>query len=331
MFKVSIIIPTFNRAVLLDETLQTVLEQTYLNWECIIVDDGSDEDTLDTIKDWCKKDNRFQWYKRPLNKQKGANACRNIGIEKSTGNYLIFLDSDDNIIPTCIENRISHATSSPETDGFIFSMVAIQGKGSVKNILNNDPDEGTSGKAYAKKFLTYEIPFQTSNVLWKSKVFEVHEGFDENLSRFQDVDLHTKLLLSGIRMSRIYEIDFHYRVEEGLEKYNDDAFIHKASSAVLYYIEKYLASNVNYIIDDEERRKCLKKMFVKFLGKFVYAKNRKDIFKNFILFAKEKQLFSTREQFYLRLLYLLDRYQLEEKKGFGFYRISKFVRKQVFN
>ena len=62
---VSVIIPTYNRAHLIGETLDSVLAQTYQNWECIIVDDGSSDDTDEVIGEYVKKDNRFKYYHRP--------------------------------------------------------------------------------------------------------------------------------------------------------------------------------------------------------------------------------------------------------------------------
>lgn len=92
---VSIIIPTYNRAHLIGETLKSVLEQTYKNWECIVVDDGSKDETSEIVQCYLDKDSRFKYYLRPKNRPKGANACRNYGFELSKGEYIQWLDSDD--------------------------------------------------------------------------------------------------------------------------------------------------------------------------------------------------------------------------------------------
>ena len=76
---VSIIIPTYNRAHLICETLDSVIAQTYTDWECIVVDDGSNDTTVEIIAEYCKKDNRFQYYQRPQNRLQGGNAARNFG------------------------------------------------------------------------------------------------------------------------------------------------------------------------------------------------------------------------------------------------------------
>lgn len=92
---ISIIIPTYNRVSLLGETLDSVLKQTYKNWECIVVDDGSTDATDKMMKSYCENDSRFQYHQRPKDRPKGSNACRNYGFELSKGNYIKWLDSDD--------------------------------------------------------------------------------------------------------------------------------------------------------------------------------------------------------------------------------------------
>lgn len=100
---ISIVIPTYNRAHLIKETLDSILAQTYKNLECIIIDDGSQDHSDDVIGDYVKQDSRFKYLKRPSNKPKGANACRNMGLEKACGNYIVFFDSDDVMTPNHLE------------------------------------------------------------------------------------------------------------------------------------------------------------------------------------------------------------------------------------
>ena len=109
---VSIIIPTYNRAHLIGETLDSVLAQTYENWECIIVDDGSIDNSEEVIQTYVTKDNRFQYHKRPLDRLKGANACRNYGFELSKGEYVNWFDSDDIMLNGFIEDKIKKITKS---------------------------------------------------------------------------------------------------------------------------------------------------------------------------------------------------------------------------
>ncbi|SCY39764.1 glycosyltransferase family 2 protein [Flavobacterium caeni] len=104
---VSIIIPTFNRAGLLGETLDSIIAQTYTHWECIVVDDTSTDDTAQVMRRYVAQDVRIHYYDRPESKPKGANACRNFGFEKSTGAFVIWFDSDDLMLPGKIEKQLN--------------------------------------------------------------------------------------------------------------------------------------------------------------------------------------------------------------------------------
>jgi len=103
---VSIIIPTYNRAHLIGETLDSILAQTYQNWECLVIDDGSEDDTDEVLNKYCKKEGRFYYFKRPSSKPKGANACRNMGLEQAKGAYVIFFDSDDLMTPDHVAVKV---------------------------------------------------------------------------------------------------------------------------------------------------------------------------------------------------------------------------------
>ena len=92
---ISIIIPVYNRAELIGETLDSVISQTYTNWECIIVDDGSTDHTENVVQAYAEKDSRIKFFKRPELRKKGASPSRNFGLEKAKGDYFQFLDSDD--------------------------------------------------------------------------------------------------------------------------------------------------------------------------------------------------------------------------------------------
>lgn len=89
---VSIIIPCYNQAQYLPETLQSVLDQTYTNWECIIVNDGSPDTTDEIAQEWLAKDSRYKYI---YQENKGVSSARNLGLEYALGEFIQFLDSDD--------------------------------------------------------------------------------------------------------------------------------------------------------------------------------------------------------------------------------------------
>ena len=103
---VSIIIPVYNRANIIAETLASVINQTYENWECIIVDDGSTDNTVAVLNTYSEKDSRIKVYTRPFVKRKGASSCRNYGFYKSKGSFIQYLDSDDLISENKLEVQV---------------------------------------------------------------------------------------------------------------------------------------------------------------------------------------------------------------------------------
>ena len=101
---VSIITPSYNSAKFIAETIQSVQNQTYQNWEMIIVDDGSSDETESVVLSIIKNDNRIQFHK--LSQNSGPAVARNTGIEKASGAYMTFIDADDIWFSTFIENNI---------------------------------------------------------------------------------------------------------------------------------------------------------------------------------------------------------------------------------
>lgn len=105
--EVSVIVPTFNRKDLLKEALDSIKEQTFKDWECIIVDDGSADGTLDLVKEYERQDCRFRYFRRPSHFIKGAASCRNFGLAKSRGRYIQWLDDDDLISEDKFELQVT--------------------------------------------------------------------------------------------------------------------------------------------------------------------------------------------------------------------------------
>jgi glycosyltransferase involved in cell wall biosynthesis len=101
---VSIIIPTFNRAGIISKAIKSVLNQTYKNWELIIIDDGSVDNTKEVVKSYSSKyKNKIKYYYK---KNGGVCSARNFGIQKANGEYISLLDSDDEYKPRRIEIQL---------------------------------------------------------------------------------------------------------------------------------------------------------------------------------------------------------------------------------
>lgn len=109
MLKVSVIVPVYNRELTIERTIKSVLNQTFRNFELIIVNDGSIDGSLETVTDYAKKDNRIKVFSQ---NNSGVSMARNKGIRKALGKYICFLDSDDTYELSFLEKMVSAAEKS---------------------------------------------------------------------------------------------------------------------------------------------------------------------------------------------------------------------------
>lgn len=102
---VSIICPTYNCGRFITETIQSVIAQTYTNWEMVIIDDCSTDNTEEIVNKFCSNDNRIKYHRLKTNS--GAAVARNLALEMASGKWIAFLDSDDLWLPTKLESQIN--------------------------------------------------------------------------------------------------------------------------------------------------------------------------------------------------------------------------------
>ncbi|WP_303317374.1 glycosyltransferase family 2 protein [Flavivirga abyssicola] len=183
---ISIIIATYNRGNLIDKTLDSILLQTYKNWECIIVDDGSVDQTEDVINKYVKKDTRFQYHKRPEEKAKGGNASRNYGFQLSKGDYVNWFDDDDVMLKDFLKTKIEAFSS--KVDLVIASHYIVD-----KNLKNKSRVELKEESYLLKDYLFWKLKFITGSVLFRKKYLFSNQLFNEDLTRGQETELFSRL------------------------------------------------------------------------------------------------------------------------------------------
>jgi len=194
--KVSIIIPTYNRAHLLGETLDSIISQTYSKWECIIVDDGSSDYTNELMEFYCEKDSRIQYYHRPQERPKGANACRNYGFELSKGLFIQWLDSDDLLAPDKLEVQLKRIEGEDElviaTCKFGYLFTSFQQKNVRKNVATYT--DLRNGRDLLNLFGNYNEYFPAHVFLTSRKLISQANLWDEKLLVNQDAEFFTRIL-----------------------------------------------------------------------------------------------------------------------------------------
>ncbi len=208
---ISVIIPNYNRGDLLGETLGSLVSQDYQNWEAIVVDDGSDDNSEETVTNFIQQDRRISFYKRD-HMPSGAPACRNIGIGRAKGHFLVFLDSDDLLKPFALSQRAAIILKEPDYDFWVFPILMFRKDPQKANVLWNVDN----GKQDLHRFLILDAPWQTSGPVWRKEAVEKIGGFTEGLACWQDVDFHLKALTSGLKGKKFYQEqpDILYRQHE---------------------------------------------------------------------------------------------------------------------
>jgi glycosyltransferase involved in cell wall biosynthesis len=210
---VSIIIPIYNRQSVISETLDSILLQTYSNWECIIIDDNSSDNTSDILQSYTLIDVRFQFHKRPQNFIKGANSCRNYGYRLSKGNYIQWFDSDDIMLPTMIEDKIIKIRSDN-------SDIVINRLGFFNEDINDfSTDNRVSIEPNSKnlpfEFFANEFWFGTPQPLFKKSFLQLQNKlFDISLNRNQETELFVRLLIQNPKISYINDVLILQRIHE---------------------------------------------------------------------------------------------------------------------
>lgn len=183
--EISIIIPTYDREKSLAGSLDSVLRQEFVNWECLVVDDGSLDDTVNLVNLYVQKDRRFRFFQRPATRQKGANACRNIGIENALASFITFLDSDDEYLPEHLEKRLLHMRETAADVTFGASYICDGLSKRVSQLRSKKQDESW-----------YDFALQnniTTPTLFVSRDVARNTRFDEQLLRHQDWDFLMRL------------------------------------------------------------------------------------------------------------------------------------------
>jgi glycosyltransferase involved in cell wall biosynthesis len=199
---VSIIIPVYNRASLLAETLDSIVDQSYKNFECILVDDGSTDNSIEIANIYTSKDKRFKVFSRPSNIKKGANACRNIGFLKSSGTFIHWFDSDDIMQPQMLEHKINSLLSN-NADVVVCRKAQFD---LDKENFTIDSAASIANKTNCPAFelISSDFKIQTSQVIFSRRLVENENNlFNNKLSRNQETEFLIRILLLNPTISFI--------------------------------------------------------------------------------------------------------------------------------
>lgn len=185
MPQVSVIIATYNREHFLFEAIKSVLKQTYQDFELIVIDDGSTDNTKTMIAKF--DDSRLYYTYQP---NRGRSNARNSGLRLAKGRYIAFLDSDDLYLPEKLVLQVKYLDSNPHVGMIYTSAYCIDHKG---NLLSHHYKATASGNIYKKIAFFVPVTITLPTVMVRREILAKAGGFDEKMHRFEDTDLWRRI------------------------------------------------------------------------------------------------------------------------------------------
>jgi glycosyltransferase involved in cell wall biosynthesis len=227
---VSIIIPIYNRETLIQETIQSIKAQTYTNWECIIVDDGSTDNTVNYTKELIEGDLRFQLYERPIEIIKGPSACRNYAFKKAKGDYIQFFDSDDIMHPEHLQLKKKRIKNN---DAVVCKLRDFTGDFRGVSFYEPSPNISKPDNNF-EAFLIGAFPMMMVAPLWKKATLQKYMPIREDLHILEDHELYARVLSEEKNIAVINKDLIFYRIGEAS---STNSFYTNVAYGLTSYIE----------------------------------------------------------------------------------------------
>jgi glycosyltransferase involved in cell wall biosynthesis len=324
---VSIIIPCFNRELVIYQTLDSIIRQTYNNWECIIVDDGSSDNTISNINNYCKEDNRFKIFSRPEDIIKGPSSCRNFGLQKTIGDYVVFLDSDDLLAPFCIEERIEMYEKNKDCDFLVFQMEVFK---------NEEPDYSKrtkkvqlSKEKIVHSFIQLQSEWQITAPIYTARFIKNLGGFNKDLNVFEDIEIAIRAIFVSRKYKIFNNIDCYYRNNEDyFSKHKEVCYVEKTINSFYKFCQIFDKEIVlkTKNVDESKKMKSSLVMSYKLIFNQYITPYRPNFFKQnsiILSFLMQNDYLSKSEKLKFSIIDKLQSH-LYNKYFFGWYRLINF-------
>lgn len=224
--QVSVIVPCYNQGKYVREALESVKNQTFFDLECIIVNDGSTDNSLEEIQDFCKSDNRFIYYDK---QNEGVAVARNYAITHSRGRFILPLDADDKIAPEFIQEAVDVFNCRPNVK-LVYSKVLLFGYVNREFKL---PEYD-----YSRLLCSNHI---VCTAMYRRSDYNNTDGYNPNLIGWEDWDFWLSLLKPDDIVYRIDKFLFYYRIKKSSRNSNADKSISQIRKQI-WENHKYLYS-----------------------------------------------------------------------------------------
>ena len=253
----SVIIPCYNNGNYLVKMIDCFRRQTSSDWEMIIVDDGSTDDTPIVVKERIKDVPNIQYM--PRNREpKGSVVCRNIGFEYSKGKYVCHLDADDLVSDTFVEHRVAFMEAHPDIDYASFPAKSFRDENNLPTFSSKVDTWGVGeeGMDLLEKFLRVEYPFSVWNNIYRKEAIK-DLPWDETVQIYTDFSFIIPCILSGLKhsFSGIEEVDYFYRVVPSNKVAMTTSFISQAKcDSTIYLFSKTMDSLISNDLFEKYKR-----------------------------------------------------------------------------
>jgi teichuronic acid biosynthesis glycosyltransferase TuaG len=219
---ISVIMPVYNAGKFIDEAVESVVSQSYANWELLLIDDGSNDGSIDILREWSNKDGRISILQHPNGINKGVSSSRNMGLKYAKGEWVAFLDADDVWMPEKLQKQFEKIMEINDSKlYFLYSTARVIDENG--NIIKSKDERKEHNPKYdiigagkpglsvnSFRWVTkkgFEAP--TSSVIVKTDIIKHLGGFEEDLNDTED----------AIMWYRIIEIGNHYFIPAPLSYY----------------------------------------------------------------------------------------------------------------
>ncbi len=230
---VSIIVPLYNRASLISETIDSLIKQSYDNIEIIIVDDGSTDNSFDIAFSYIENNRKIKVVRRPSNLPKGANTCRNLGLSMARGQFIKWIDSDDLLSPIAIEVQLNNLISSNADVSICRSMKFVQKDKHGEKIFLSEWGKIDTYPSI-DNFSNYQFIWHTCSGLWDVRFLKKGLFWDEDLKNSQEWLFHLQSIIIGVKVSVLDDFLSYVRIHE-------DNMSNKSNKKGIYYYHECLA------------------------------------------------------------------------------------------
>lgn len=199
---------TYNRVHFIVETLQTIINQSFVDWECLIIDDGGADDTIGVISPILDQDQRFLFYKRPDSYKKGLPGCRNYGLDLAKGEFVIFFDDDDIVHPDNLKTSLEVI----ETNNVDFCHYQKASFMEEIPVVQNCPIQimNTLAKENIELVITQKISLTSCTVLWKRKCFDSIR-FNETVLYAEEWECYSRIMAENLKGVSIDNVLYYNR------------------------------------------------------------------------------------------------------------------------